>query len=241
MRADDPARQPAAASTYIDDSLERRSPPPRRRPRSSSCSRSRPSWNVAPAQRSAASASKKLRPWAASNAGLPVLTLSRRWPHACQCSGWPPRRASGRSESRSIRSQRLGQRCLGKSSAARFPRRRPALASARRNRCSAVRMTMGLLRERFGRLRTCGQAIGDAELCHHVQRLRVPISAQQAEHLGPALTRPPRPRAPSARGTARVSRCVIGPTRPSPIVRPSIFVTAASSPIVPVQNTSSAR
>ena len=36
-------------------------------------------------------------------------------------------------------------------------------------------------------------------------------------------------------------RCVIGPGWPSPIVRPSTVVTAASSPIVPVQNTSSAQ
>ena len=35
-------------------------------------------------------------------------------------------------------------------------------------------------------------------------------------------------------------RCVIGPIRPSPIVRPSSCVTPASSPIVPVQNISSA-
>ena len=38
-----------------------------------------------------------------------------------------------------------------------------------------------------------------------------------------------------------LKRCVIGPTRPSPIGRPSMRVTAASSPIVPVQNASSAR
>ena len=40
---------------------------------------------------------------------------------------------------------------------------------------------------------------------------------------------------------AALRRCVIGPISPVPIVRPSTLVTAASSPIVPVQKTSSAR
>ena len=40
---------------------------------------------------------------------------------------------------------------------------------------------------------------------------------------------------------SELSRPVIGPELPSPIMRPSISTTAASSPMVPVQNTSSAR
>lgn len=56
---------------------------------------------------------------------------------------------------------------------------------------------------------------------------------------GAATTRVPS-RATSDRKSS-TSRAVIGPGRPSPIVRPSTRVTAASSPIVPVQNISRAR
>ena len=56
-----------------------------------------------------------------------------------------------------------------------------------------------------------------------------------------STTRQPFPSRPVSSRKSAVSRCVIGPTAPSPITRPSIFVTAASSPIVPVQKASSAR
>jgi site-specific DNA recombinase len=49
---------------------------------------------------------------------------------------------------------------------------------------------------------------------------------------------------PSSRvraANSSLNRRVIGPTLPSPMTRPSTFTTPANSPIVPVQNTSSAR
>ena len=47
----------------------------------------------------------------------------------------------------------------------------------------AVGLAPGLRRQRLGRLSTGGEAIGDAESRHHVETLRVPVSAQEPEHL----------------------------------------------------------